>query len=404
MRTFIIILIILAVAAAGIGVFLAATVPREAAPLRFPLSKAQQELLAYVPAEAEAFALIPAPVVLMQKLLANRVTREAVLRWTEEQPLPPDAMLGRADAVVWRVGKTSSYAIRFDPVRALLVRIWTIFSPVDAIWAGRILIVNPGESLGATTPPEAAAAQTLPQGDAFIVQRKASRGAFPPIGRPAVTSVQVTASAIDMTSRAPLRSGAAPPRKPLVHATLPRSAMISVAFTDPPRILGDLDRLLSVNLDDLIGKGGTIAVYKVDTGTLLPRPFAAVAVPADEQSRLALARYDRMVGSFGRVEEHAGQLVFSFDDTSAATYVGDPGAPVPWPSNGWATRTDPAKLLPVLRALGDNPALRFAAPRLHRGARDLRRWMSALENAGMIEAASGTHAGFEELRVRVATK
>lgn len=403
MRTFIIIMVILAVAAAAVGVFLAATTPKTAEPLRFPLAGAQQELLAYVPAEAEAYALIPAPVVLMRRLLENPVTRDAVTRWTDEQPLPPAAMLGRADAVVWRVGKTSSYAVRFDPVRALIVRFWTMFSPVDAMWDGRILIINAGDSLGAATPPEVAAAQTLPEGDAFIVQRKASRGAFPPIGRPALTSVQITADEINITSRAPRSPDAAAP-KPLVHATLPRAAMISVAFTDPPRVLGDLDRLLAVDLDNLIGRGGTIAIYGVDTGTLLPRPFAAVAVPADEQSRAALARYDRVIGSFGRVEEHAGQLVVSFDSTSAGAYVRDGGAPMPWPANGWVVRTDPAKLIPVLRAVGDNPALRFATPRLHRGARDLRRWMSALENAKSIEAASGTHAGFEELRVRVATK
>jgi hypothetical protein len=404
MRTFIIILVILAVAVAAVGVFLAVTTPKTAGPLRFPLAVAQQELLAYVPAEAEAYALIPSPVVLMRKLLENPVTRDAVTRWTEEQPLPPAAMLGRADAVVWRIGKTSSYAVRFDPIRALIVRVWTMFSPVDAIWDGRILIINAGESLGATTPPEVAAAQTLPEGDAFIVQRKASRGAFPPIGRPALTSVAITASDIDITSRAPVRPGAPATQKPLLAATLPRSAMISVAFTDPPRVLGDLDRLLAVDLDNLIGQGGTIAVYGVDTGTLLPRPYAAVVVPANEQSRASVAKYGRAIDSVGRVEEHAGQLVVSFDQTSGAAYVQDPGAPMPWPANGWAIRTDPAKLIPVLRAVGDNPALRFATPRLHRGARDLRRWMSALENAKTIEAASGTHAGFEELRVRVATK
>lgn len=404
MRTFIIILVILAVAVAGVGVFLAVTTPKTAGPLRFPLAESQQELLAYVPAEAEAYALIPAPVVLMRKLLENPVTRDAVTRWTNEQPLPPAAMLGRADAVVWRVGKTSSYAVRFDPIRALIVRFWTMFSPVDAMWDGRILIINAGESLGATTPPEVAAAQTLPEGDAFIVQRKTSRGAFPPIGRPALTSAQITADEINITSRAPRNPGVETMQKPLVHATLPRSAIISVAFTDPPRVLGDLDRLLAVDLDNLIGRGGTIAVYGVDTGTLLPRPFAAVAVPADDQSRAALARYDRVIGAVGRVQEHAGQLVVSFDPTSAASYIRDPGAPMPWPANEWAIRTDPARLIPVLRAVGDNPALRFATPRLHRGARDLRRWMSALENAKTIEAASGSHAGFEELRVRVATK
>jgi hypothetical protein len=77
---------------------------------------------------------------------------------------------------------------------------------------------------------------------------------------------------------------------------------------------------------------------------------------------------------------------------------------MPWPANQWSARLDPVRLIPVLRKVGDNPALRFATPRIHRGARDLRRWMGALEQARTIEAAASAGGGFEELRVRVASK
>lgn len=78
--------------------------------------------------------------------------------------------------------------------------------------------------------------------------------------------------------------------------------------------------------------------------------------------------------------------------------------PASWPATRWALRLDPVRLIPVLRKIGDNPALRFATPRIHRGARDLRRWVDALEQAQSVEAADSVSGGVEELRVRVASK
>jgi hypothetical protein len=61
-------------------------------------------------------------------------------------------------------------------------------------------------------------------------------------------------------------------------------------------------------------------------------------------------------------------------------------------------------LIPVLRKAGDNAGLRFATPRIHRAARDLRRWIDALSQAQAVEAADSVGGGVEELRVRVAAK
>jgi len=52
-----------------------------------------------------------------------------------------------------------------------------------------------------------AAANGLPQGDVFVVQRDRTRGVFPPIGRPAVTSVSVTPQEIVIVSRGGRASG-----------------------------------------------------------------------------------------------------------------------------------------------------------------------------------------------------
>jgi hypothetical protein len=399
MRTFIIILCILTVAVLAVAIFLVVTTPNDAVPLRFPLTAAQQELLGHVPPDAEAYALVPAPAVLMAKLEANPITRDPVLQWTAEHPLPPASMLGRADAVAWKSDKTTAYAVRFDPVRALIARAWTMFSPVNATWHGRVLIIGAERRAGFSLPPELQLANGLPEGDVFVVQRKESRGAYPPMGRPAVTSVRITADQIEMTSRAAAAGGDR--LKPVLRFELPREAMLAVSFTEPPRLLGDLERLIASDVDALVGEGGVIALYGVDTGTLLPRPFGAIVVPANEASRAAAARYAQVLGE---VRESGGQLVIPFDRNSAAQYLKDAKTPSPWPANRWALRMDPVRLIPVLRKVGDNPALRFAAPRIHRGARDLRRWMGTLEKAQTIEAAASVSGVVEELRVRVASK
>ena len=396
MRTFIIILCILAVLALAVVVFLFATTPEDPAPLRFPLDAAQARLLAHVPPDAEAYALIPRPAVLLDTLLANPTTRDAVIRLREEHPLPPAPLLGRADAVVWKSGKTTAYAVHFDPIRAVIVRMWTMVASVDASWSGTTLLINGGASTHATTSPsELTLAGGLPEGNVFIVQRQEARGAFPPISRPAVTSVLVAADAIEITSRAVHAGQSA--TTPVRHA-LPANAMLSVAFVDPPRLLGDFKRLLDV--DALVRDGATIALYGVDTGTLLPRPFAAVVIAANDDNRRTLDEYAGLV----QTAERGGELIVAFDRDSGPAYLQDAQRPIPWPANRWSMRIDPAKLVPVLRKVGDNPALRFATPRVHRSARDLRRWMGALEQARSIEAASSAGGGFEELRVRVASK
>ncbi len=400
MRTFIIILCIVVAVVLAVAVYLIATTPGDAPPLHFPLTSAQQELLGQVPRDAEAYGLIPAPVVVLEKLKANPVTSPAVTQWTEEHSLPPAAMLGRADAVVWKSGKTTAYAVRFDPVRALIARAWTMFTPAQTSWNGRVLVIGAEATPGSSPSEDLQLANGLPEADVFVVQRKASRGAYPPMGRPAVSSVRVAGDYLDIASRA--RTSKDVDRlKPLLHAQLPKGAMLSVSFTDPPRVLGDLERLIAADVEALIGDGGMLAVYGVDNGTFLPRPYAAIVVPADEASRAAAAKYGNVIGE---TREANGELVIAFDRNTAQQYLNDAKAPVPWPANQWALRMDPVRVIPLLRRIGDNPALRFATPRLHRGARDLRRWMGALEQARSIDAAASVTGGVEELRVRVASK
>ncbi len=404
MRTLIIIVLVLAVAIGGAVLYLAATTPRTADRVHVPLSPAHRQLLAHVPAHAESFALIPSAALLRETLLANPVTRDPILKWTDEHELPRPWMLGAGSIVAWKSGKTTSYAIRLDGFRALLVRAWLLVaSNADARWEGSTLIMHaPVASPGRIElEPLLRLANGLPEGDVLVVQRESARGAFPPIARPAVSSVRITPAEIVLVSRA-ASSDVREQRE--IRARFPRGAMLSAAFATSPRIIGDLNRLFGTRIDSLIDNGGSLALYGVDTGTLLPRPRGVISFPADEEGRKQLADVRQVAELVGETRDAGDQLLVSFDRTSMGLYIKDAFVPATWPATQWALRMNPAPLVPVLRKVGDNAGLRFATPRIHRAARDLRRWIDALEQAQAVEAADSVGGGVEELRVRVVAR
>jgi hypothetical protein len=259
--------------------------------------------------------------------------------------------------------------------------------------------------VGYVAPPspslDLALADGLPAGDALLVQRRESRGAFPPIGRPAFTAVKIAPNEIVLVSRA---ADASATTSEATTASFPEKAMLSVAFHEPPKLLGDLGRLLGTDIGDLVRNGGSLSLYEIDAGLLLPRPKGVIAVPANDAGRAALEEYRKYVELVGEIREANGQFLVSFDRTSAGAYINDAKEPAAWPANRWSGRIDPEVMIPILRRLGDSHGLRFAAPRIHRAARDLRNWIGALEQAESIEAAESASGGVEELRVRIVSK
>jgi hypothetical protein len=244
-------------------------------------------------------------------------------------------------------------------------------------------------------------ASTLPPGDALAVHRETDRFAFPPIRRPAVTSVRLSSSAIDITSRAPNASVA--PSTPL-RVRYARSALLTAAFAAPPRMFDDLNRLLMTRVSPLVGNGGGITLYDIDTGTFLPRPKGVLFLPADDQRREELRRIERGTAGMVQTAEQNGQLIVSFDGSSLGRFTTDSFDDPHWPANVWALRLDPQRAVPILKRLGSSAGLRIAAPRLYRAARDLGSWISPLEQAQAIEATASSSGGTEELRVVVTSK
>src|SRR5205085_11197649 len=120
------------------------------------------------------------------------------------------------DLVGGKSGDEISYCVRADVIRAFLIR----------MLGSKVLINATAEPAfdSATVAQILDLTSRLPRGDALVVQRESSRGAYPPIGRPAVTSVAVTPSEMTLTSVA---AGFSPPEGGLKAAPtekFPRSA------------------------------------------------------------------------------------------------------------------------------------------------------------------------------------
>ncbi len=394
-RKFLIFLVAVAAVIAAALVFLFVTTPRHSAGVRIPLGARERALIAHVPQSAEAFAIIPTAAAFESELNANPVTRTALESWRATHRLPRGWMTGSADLAMWKSGNEIGWFLDLDPVRALLVRAIGIDVSGGA----------EGPRLDPSAMPEIdALASRLPPGDALVVQRDASRGAYPPLSRPAVTSVRITPAEILLTSvgaAQPARDGVAAGE---VSATpFPRSAVISAWFAHAPRLIGDLNRLFGAKVSSLVEDGGMISIYDVDTRRLLPRPIGVIAVPSDAVRASLVQNFAQGLGGIVRTGETNGMLLISFDDSIAA-FERDGFDSAPRETGEWAVRIDPARMVPILKRLAQNVGLRILAPRLFRSARDLDRWIGGLEQAKTIEGTDSTGGGTEVLRVRIVSK
>ena len=412
MRKFIVVILIVIAIGLGLAIYLSSTTPSSSRGVHAPLTASQRALLAQVPESAESFALIPSAAALTTKLRANAVTSQPLEEWESRQAMPPRWAIGGADLVIWKEGSRTAYALQLDSLRAMLVRLYLMLgSDIDARWNGSTLIINaqPSPAISAAELDAVLAmAASLPRGDALAVQRASSRGAFPPLERPAVTAVSLDADTIVLTSRAARSSDvqAGP-----LSVRFPEHAIISSAFVSPPRIISELNRLFGREISTLLADGGAIAIYDIDTRKLLPRPNGVIVIPASDERRAALERFRKTIspaeaiGVDSYVAEAGGQLLLAFDRSSNDAYIKDAFAPArTWPSAEWAARIDPQRLVPVLEKLGDNVGFRIAAPKLYRSARDLSRWIHYLKEAKSIEAAATADGLFSSLEVRITSK
>lgn len=409
MRKLAIVVVVIALIAGAIALFLKFTTPRTSVGVRFPLTAEQRELLASVPASADAFALIPTAAVVRAKLVANPVTRQPLLDWAETAQIPRSWMMGNADLVLWRSGRLTSYATHLDPLRAAVVRMYLMLgSGIDArISSGTFLInAGAGEPLGLDRVDQLlATANGLGVADAIVVQQGRGSNGFPPIGRPSVTAIQIGNDDVNLTCAAALTEAAnALPAGGATRPRFPQNALLAAVFRQPPRIVGELDRLLLTRVSHLLDDGGSLILYDVNAGTLLPRPDGLIVAKNTPENQALVKRIEEPAKIFGEVRTTNDRLLVSFDKNSMQRYAIENFADAQWPSNDWALRLDPKRAVPLLEQLGDSTGLRIAAPRIYRSTRDLRRWIEYLSAAQSVEAAHSVTATTEVLRVRIASK
>jgi hypothetical protein len=410
-RTFLIVIVIVVLIAGGVALYLVMSTPSTSAGVRFPITPAQRVLLGNVSASADAFALVPTAAAFEAKLRTNPVTRQAVEEWSSSRPLLPPWMIGGADLVVWRSGKRTSYALNLDWFRSLVVRVWMMAgTSIDARWNGSALLLNaPNDAPMTAADLEAllALGNGLPAGDALAIQREGARGAFPPIGRPAATTARVTPDAISIASRSPRASDRPLPPSSL-DARFPRGSMLTAAFSAPPRIIDEMNRLVGARASALLRDGGEIVLYGVDSHKLLPRPREVIVLPSTPERRIALQDFlshtapnqlQQALGFHIETADTGTKLLVAFDRDSIDRYRADTLDFPTLPATSWSIRVDPKRAVPMLQQIADSPGLRYLAPRLFRSARDLGDWIDHLQAASSIEAADSVSATEEELRV-----
>jgi hypothetical protein len=384
MRSLAIFVVILLIIVGAAALFLVVSTPHDA-----PATRVSAALIREVPNSAEWFAIVPRAAALDAKLQANPVTRAAIERWRTKQQMPRPWMLGNADLIVWKSGDTVRYFVGLDPFRAFVVRVFGL---------NNVRTIPPEDRIDAATAARIIdLASKLPPGNAVVVQRENARGAYPPIARPAATSVEVTSDEIRLTSVALTSGGSfASSRSGL---NFPNGAVLNAAFATPPRVVGDLNRLFGTKVSDLFADGGMLCIYDVDFHKLLPRPLGVIVVPDSPQRRAEVASLRDLV----RSGEKDGMLLLSFDH-SIDQYQKDVFEQPATVGSEWTMRVDPARLVPILNAFGQNLGARVFAPRLFRSARDLGQWIGGLEQAKLIDAAASADSGLETLRVRIAAK
>ena len=380
MRSLAIFVVILLVIVGAGALYVVVTTPHE-----HPAERISPDLIRQVPADAEWFVVVPHAAALEARFRANPVTTAAIERWHATERLPQPWMLGNADLIVWKSGGVTHYSvIGLDAIRALVVRL-----------AGRAEILAPPG--GTTDPTIVDLGSKLPPGDALVVQREGGRGAYPPIARPAASSVEVTKDEIRLTSVSSVPSVPSVVNSP--GPLFPNGAALAAAFAAPPRVIADLDRLFGSKVSGLFSDGGMLCVYDVDSRKLLPRPLGVIVLPDTAERRSAIAS----LKDFAHTGEKDGMLLVSFDK-SIDQYQKDVFEQPETVGNEWTVRIDAPRLVPILNEFGKNIGARVVAPRLYRSARDLDQWIAGLEQAKLIDAAASVESGAETLRVRITSK
>ena len=234
---------------------------------------------------------IPTAAALDAKLRANPVTARSGRELGDDRTRCRRRGWSAAPTSWPGASTTTRYLIRLDPIRAFVVRTYMMLGGD----IGDTLLINapPAQPINAAELAQILASpKNCRPATRSSSSARGSRGAFPPIARPAVTSLSRHAGRHPLhlararamrrnrsrrSRRSPRNSRTArcsPPRSPRCRA----SSRTSIASS-------------ARSVSSLLENGGTIAVYDIDTHKFLPRPMGVIAVPDDPPRRAAFEEF-----------------------------------------------------------------------------------------------------------------
>lgn len=387
------------------------------------------DLLALVPDSATDILIAPAAAPAYAMVRANAVTSSLLDSWEQSQSLRwlPLA-LGRSPLVCWR-NKSGDWtcAARPDPFRSRLLPLLTRLAPRIPVTqsGGMLLMGNLHREQPAASPIDVSSLWSGLQGHLFYIQLPGRKAGFPPVGRPAVTAATIQPDTIALETRA----AAEKVLKPLRREDLPVQPLFAGRVSEPPEIFRRIDRILPLETGPLLATGGLIVLYELEDSKLLPRPRGIVAV---EDSPGLSESLDRRIGSIPTIEPPTtrvdggvgivsrrgagfviewakadGELILAFDSSSMAKYLAERSARKPLevarPDVAWVVRFRPREILPALRSIEGNDAIKLLARDAHRAVERLYLDAKPFEKAGEVHMILRQKGRFDELSVRVDT-
>lgn len=362
-------------------------------------------LLAAVPEDASEIYIVPYFASFWRAATTNGVSKVIVAEQRKELWLAP-FILGNSPVLYWRNDDESGIVTRLTPARHFVAKTYLQRITGRGVHAeGEILSNAPiGHSsleLSSRLVKEAG------KGHAFIIYPSA-RPTFPPLGRPMLARLNFESNGAVI--RGVGRSeGPASPRAPAL--SLPDDAALAATLGSPPEWVGDLDRILGIDVSAALKRGFGVALYYVEARSLTIQPKLVLVLQGEGDGVLRSFRglsraASVLVGSSSAVKKRTvagveitrtddgivsiesasfeGHTLVALDETSIQRFL-EGKRSVMGGVGSWNLRAQPERLTPILEKLREHRVLRLVARKLQRNVSSLHRTMKRFEGARLVE-------------------